>query len=209
MILNTLGWLALFWWLRPWLPVPGANYYNAANQAYEQGHYEQALAYYHRVFQDPSLGGRALYNAGNAAYQEGHYQQAMQWYEKALQLLPEDEAVWHNYTLANKKLIEAKKQAGDNSQSQHDSKPDSRHHRLSSSLADRLLKRAGAEEYRLEPVLNQKSRRRRHGSFSQDIFNLPPRELMAYIKKQTQAGYPFKAGSSLKKDKPKDDVVDW
>ncbi len=209
MIINSVGWLALFWLLRSWLPIPGVNYFNAANACYEQGRYEQALDYYQRLFQDPHLGGRAYYNAGNTAFHQGRYQQALKWYEKALQVMPEDEDVWHNFTLANQKLIAQNKQAGQDSQSQSSRKPPKSRQRLGTSAADRLLARAGAEEYRLRPALNQQSRRKVKGSFSQDIFNLPPQELIAYIKNQTQAGYPFKAGSSLKKEEPRDNEVDW
>jgi len=205
----SLYWLALWWCFQQIITIPDENYFKAANQLYDQAKYKQAAVYYEQLFDHQALGGMARYNAGNIAYQQKKYQLAFDYYEQALQSIPDDEDVWHNMEIVRKQLALAQAQDDNNEESTFQEKSKKNQKNLNSSISDQLLERARSEEYRYQPVINQQSLRKRRANFSEDVFNLPPEQLFRYIKEQTQAGYPFKAGSSMKKPKPKDTVIDW
>lgn len=202
-------WTGLIWLIRLVLPIPDVNYFHAANELYLQGQYAQAENYYRQLFDHKTLGGLAQYNAGNSAYLRKDYQQAYDYYEQALKYLPADKDVWHNLTMARKQVLQATKNQQHGIPQTRPRPNNAQQLKAPRSKADQLLENARAEEYRFKPVLNQQSRKKRQGNFSRDIFNLPAQQLFNYIKDQTQAGYPFKAGSSLQKKIHQDDIIDW
>lgn len=80
--------------------------YQAGNQAYEAGKFDQALARYDSVRQAGLASPRLYYNLGNAHYKLGHTGQAILNYERALKLDPGYEDAQFNLRLARQQVVD-------------------------------------------------------------------------------------------------------
>lgn len=210
-------WLAA--WLLHRLGAPPVNYYNQGNREYAAGRYAQAEQAYRKAAVRGPLQARAYFNAGNAAYRRGDYGRAVTYYESALDGDPNDADVWHNLELARRKAeaqtadappAPAAEKRGLALARSPASPAMSSPSRNGETDADRLLSRMRAEERRLSGYLAPRPVEINTGDSGRDIFDLPPDQLADYIREQTQAGYPFKPGSSLwEKKKEEKDEIDW
>lgn len=80
--------------------------FQAANQAYREGNYTQAVDLYDSI-QKTGFESAALYfNLGNAHYQNGALARAILNYERAKLLAPEDGEIDHNLKLAEQKRVD-------------------------------------------------------------------------------------------------------
>jgi tetratricopeptide (TPR) repeat protein len=199
--------------------VPPENYYNQGNRWYQAGQFAQAEQAYARACGEPRLRYAAFFNAGNAAYRRGDYGRALLDYEGALDAKPEDEDAWHNLELARQRAASA------NAGTRADAAAPPREHSLAllpppsaarvlsgsaGSGADQALSQIRAQEHRLSGYFSPRREEINTGATGRDIFDLPPDQLAAYIRRETLAGYPFKPGSSLQENQEKQsDEVDW
>jgi tetratricopeptide (TPR) repeat protein len=178
-------------WLWTWLSglagIPAENYYNQGNRWYRAGRYDLAEGAYRHAAQGERVRVKALFNAGNAAFQRGEYTRAMDDYTQVLELDPLDPDAWHNLELARRKANPEgnEEQVG----------AGARHAKERTATPEGLT---GGED-----AAGSTGR--------EDIFSLPPEALADYLREQTQAGYPFRPGSSVRgpKEEKQDDVVDW
>ena len=76
----------------------------AANQAYQDKEYEQAIRLYEEILQEGYQSEALYYNLGNAYYREGELGRAILNYQRALQLDPKDKNILHNLELAKGRL---------------------------------------------------------------------------------------------------------
>lgn len=78
-----------------------------AMTAYDNGKYDQALAYYaSELKQDPThISPSLLYNMGNCYYQKGDLSRAAVCYERALRLAPRNSDILVNLNLVRRKLL--------------------------------------------------------------------------------------------------------
>lgn len=72
------------------------NRFSAANDAYVQGQYGQAVEAYHDVLRTGYESEALLYNLGNAYARLEQWGQAIRYYEKARRLRPDDSRITHN-----------------------------------------------------------------------------------------------------------------
>ncbi len=71
-----------------------------AAQAYQQGHYAEAIELYEQSAQQDGVSASFYYNLGNAYYKNGQYPQAILNYERALMLSPRNEDILFNLDMA-------------------------------------------------------------------------------------------------------------
>lgn len=93
--------LSLLFTAAPGFAETAEQYFDQANQAYQQGKFVDAIQKYEQIVQSGTTSGELLYNLGNAYYKAGNVSKAIVNYERALKLLPNDDDVRHNLQLAN------------------------------------------------------------------------------------------------------------
>lgn len=81
-----------------------AELYRQGNQLYEQGQFEEAGRTYERILQRDVENGNVYYNLGNAYFKQQKIGKAILAYERARRLLPRDEDIQTNLTVANLKI---------------------------------------------------------------------------------------------------------
>ena len=84
-----------------------SNLFEAANQAYADGNYQQAAAQYNQILEGGETSAALHYNLANAYYKLNEIAQSIYHYEKALQLNPGDEDIQNNLEFANNMAIDA------------------------------------------------------------------------------------------------------
>jgi tetratricopeptide (TPR) repeat protein len=77
-----------------------------ANSAYNQGLYDSALATYQMVIDEGYESGELYYNIGNAYYKNNDIANAILYYEKAKKILPNDENIEYNLSIANSMIVD-------------------------------------------------------------------------------------------------------
>ncbi len=83
---------------------PAQVQFNEANAAYEKGDFTKAEEIY-TLLHNQGYGGAALYyNLGNVAYRKGDRGKAILWYSRAARLMPRDQDVQFNLSLARSHL---------------------------------------------------------------------------------------------------------
>ena len=71
-----------------------------ANQAYRDGHFQEAIDGYRKLIESGHENGHLFYNLGNAYFKQGDYGRAILYYRRAEQLAPRDPDVAANLELA-------------------------------------------------------------------------------------------------------------
>ncbi len=82
-------------------PAAVRNLWDAANTAYSQTDYKQAILYYDSIQTLGYTSYKLHYNLGNAYFKDGRMGPAILNYERALDLRPSDSDVKHNLRIAN------------------------------------------------------------------------------------------------------------
>jgi len=77
-----------------------------ANNAYNQGLYDSALATYNEVVNAGIESGELYYNMGNAHYKNNDVASAILYFEKAKKLLPNDDDIQYNLSIANSMIVD-------------------------------------------------------------------------------------------------------
>lgn len=77
--------------------------FEAANAAYEEGRYEEAVAAYRRLLDDGHASGALYHNLGNAYMRREKLGQAIRFYEKARRLRPNDPQIAHSLEQARRR----------------------------------------------------------------------------------------------------------
>ena len=77
-----------------------------ANNAYNNGLYDSALSTYNQVLSTRVESGKLYYNMGNAYFKNNDIASAILYYEKAKKLLPIDEDVQYNLSIANSMIVD-------------------------------------------------------------------------------------------------------
>ena len=77
-----------------------------ANEAYNQGLYDSAIATYEQVLDENLESYRLYYNIGNAYFKNNDIPSAILYYEKAKKLAPNDEDVSFNLSIANSMIVD-------------------------------------------------------------------------------------------------------
>jgi hypothetical protein len=77
-----------------------------ANQAYEEGRFEEAVRLYEDILASGVIHGTVLYNLGNAYFKTDRLGEAILAYERARRLLPRDEDVAANLELARELTVD-------------------------------------------------------------------------------------------------------
>jgi len=80
--------------------------FNAGNQFYQQGQYEQAVAEYQAILDAGQESGALYFNLGNACYKLEQFGLARLYYERASVLLKNDEALTDNLELLKQSLVD-------------------------------------------------------------------------------------------------------
>ena len=80
--------------------------FEQANQAYEEGRYEEAGRFYEEILASGTMHGAVLYNLGNAYFKMNRLGEAILAYERAQLLLPRDEDVAANLLLARELTVD-------------------------------------------------------------------------------------------------------
>ncbi|MCB9350571.1 MAG: tetratricopeptide repeat protein [Lewinellaceae bacterium] len=93
-------------WLLPSLSLLAqpAQSLKAANQAYQEKEYEQAIQLYEEILQEGYHSEAVYYNLGNAYYRKEAFARAILNYQRALKLDPKDKNTLHNLGLAQARL---------------------------------------------------------------------------------------------------------
>ncbi len=81
-----------------------ARAFDAGNQHYAEGAYQEALAAYERALENGYAGGALYYNMGNAYYRLDELGQAIRYYEKARRFIPDDPQLLHNLEIARAQI---------------------------------------------------------------------------------------------------------
>lgn len=77
-----------------------------ANSAYNDGLYDSALNTYNGMLNTGVESGELYYNMGNAYFKNNDIASAILYYEKARKLLPNDEDVQYNLSIANSMIVD-------------------------------------------------------------------------------------------------------
>ncbi len=77
------------------------QYFDLANQAYQQSKFVDAIVKYEQILQSGVASWELYFNLGNAYYKSGNVSKAILNYERALKLMPNDDDLRHNLQLAN------------------------------------------------------------------------------------------------------------
>lgn len=78
----------------------------SANEAYQQGLFNDALEQYIGVYEAGFTSSSLCYNLGNTYYKLNRIPESILFYERALLLSPSDQDIRHNLTLAQGKIID-------------------------------------------------------------------------------------------------------
>ncbi|MCB0583991.1 MAG: SH3 domain-containing protein [Phaeodactylibacter sp.] len=101
----TFSILFFSFWLLPFhSPAQPAQALEAANQAYQDKEYAEAIRQYEEILLDGYYSEALYYNLGNAYYRNGELGRAILNYHRALNLAPKDEDILHNLELARSRL---------------------------------------------------------------------------------------------------------
>ena len=83
------------------------NYwFGEGNAAYEEGNYEQAMAFYNQIVEVGMESADLYYNMGNTYYKMKQYPMSILYYEKALKLDPGNEDIRTNLEIANLAVVD-------------------------------------------------------------------------------------------------------
>ena len=82
------------------------DWYVQGNAAYNEGDYEQSLAFYGQIVESGKESADLYYNMGNTYYKMKQYPMAILYYEKALKLNPGDEDIRTNLEIANLAVVD-------------------------------------------------------------------------------------------------------
>lgn len=83
------------------------DFFEQANDHYNEGQYEEAVALYLRILESDRHSAALYYNLGNAYYKLNRIAPSIYYYEKALLLAPDDEDIRNNLLFAQKMTIDA------------------------------------------------------------------------------------------------------
>lgn len=81
---------ALLLWTTASVASPHAKQFISGLEAYQAGHYDEAIDQWEAIANQGVANGKLFYNLGNAHLKAAHLGQAILWYERAQQLLPND-----------------------------------------------------------------------------------------------------------------------
>lgn len=84
----------------------GDERFAQANDAYNEGNYEQAITGYNSIEAEGLESAALYYNMGNTYYKMKDYPHAILYYEKALKLDPSDEDIRVNLEIANLAVVD-------------------------------------------------------------------------------------------------------
>lgn len=82
------------------------SYFQAANNAYRQQNYEQAIELYQNILSQGYHSKEVYFNIGNSYYRLNRIGEAILYYEKAQKLDPRDGDIQYNLELANLRVID-------------------------------------------------------------------------------------------------------
>lgn len=82
------------------------NLYNEANELYKKAEYQSAIEKYELVLKSNFVSGELYYNLGNAYFKTNQIPMAILCYERAKKLMPGDEDVEFNLSIANLKIVD-------------------------------------------------------------------------------------------------------
>jgi tetratricopeptide (TPR) repeat protein len=77
-----------------------------ANQLYEEGRYQEAVAKYEEILASGMQDGRVYYNLGNAYFKQDKLGPAILNYERAQRLMPRDEDIKVNLAYARSQIVD-------------------------------------------------------------------------------------------------------
>lgn len=77
-----------------------------ANEAYNEGHYADAVKLYEQILNARYESAELYYNLGNASFKTNEFPSAILYYEKALKLSPNDEDILFNLNVANTRIVD-------------------------------------------------------------------------------------------------------
>lgn len=80
--------------------------YNEANEFYKKAEYQSAIEKYELVLKSNFVSGELYYNLGNAYFKTNQIPMAILCYERAKKLIPGDEDVDFNLSIANLKIVD-------------------------------------------------------------------------------------------------------
>ncbi|MCG3166971.1 MAG: hypothetical protein POELPBGB_02754 [Bacteroidia bacterium] len=80
--------------------------YNEANELYKKAEYQAAIEKYELVLKSNFVSGELYYNLGNAYFKTNQIPMAILCYERAKKLMPGDEDVEFNLSIANLKIVD-------------------------------------------------------------------------------------------------------
>ncbi len=83
-----------------------ADVFAKANDVYKKGDYQKAISLYEKAMQKDKVSGELYYNLANAYYKINQIAPSIYYYEKAFKLLPDDEDVRYNLSLARQMKID-------------------------------------------------------------------------------------------------------
>ncbi len=81
--------------------------FNSANEAYNQGNYQEAITQYKSILDSGEYSAEIYYNLANAYYKTNVIGPSVYYFEKALQLSPNDEDILNNLAFARNMTIDA------------------------------------------------------------------------------------------------------
>ncbi len=82
------------------------TFFHEANQLYQEGNYSAAIETYQNILDTGYEGGSIYYNMGNCYYKMQNIGYAILYYERAKRLIPGDEDLKSNLTLANLAVVD-------------------------------------------------------------------------------------------------------
>ena len=85
---------------------PADDWFDQANEAYNSGNYDNAIALYQKILDADMESVPVYYNMGNAYYKMHDYPMAIYNYERALKLDPSNEEVRTNLQIANLAIVD-------------------------------------------------------------------------------------------------------
>ena len=85
---------------------PADSLFKIANNAYNEGLYDSAVATYHRILDKGLESANLYYNLGNAYFKSNDIPSAILYYEKAKKLNPRDEDINYNLALTNTMIVD-------------------------------------------------------------------------------------------------------
>jgi len=80
--------------------------FQQGNMLYQQGSLDEARKAYELLLGQGYVSGELYYNLGNVYYRTGNIARGILFYERAARLIPQDEDLQHNLTLANLRITD-------------------------------------------------------------------------------------------------------